>query len=43
MAFFTMWWWEQTEELKADVRQLVKEGRLEFINGGWSMSDEAAV
>lgn len=23
------------------MRQLVKDGRLEFLNAGWSMSDEA--
>lgn len=24
-----------------EVMQLVQEGRLEFINGGWCMNDEA--
>lgn len=28
--------------MKNQVRQLVQEGRLEFLNAGWSMSDEAA-
>jgi alpha-mannosidase len=36
-----MWWKTQTEELKAQVRQLVTEGRLELVNAGWSMHDEA--
>ena len=36
-----MWWKYQTNELKDQVRMLVKQGRLEFINAGWSMSDEA--
>ena len=42
MGFFTLWWREQTEETKAFVHQLVEEGRLEFINGGWCMNDEAS-
>jgi len=41
MAFFTQWWKEQTEEKKDIVRNLVDNGRLEFINGGWCMNDEA--
>ena len=41
MKFFSMWWYKQTEDLKSQVRQLVNEGRLEIINGGWSMHDEA--
>ena len=41
MKFFSMWWDEQTEEKKASVRNLVKTGQLEIINGGWSMNDEA--
>ena len=36
-----MWWQEQTEEMKNVVRDLVSSGRLEFINGGWCMNDEA--
>ena len=36
-----MWWKNQTEDLKAQVRQLVTEGRLELLNAGWSMHDEA--
>eukprot|EP01097_Dermamoeba_algensis_P006500 TRINITY_DN4068_c0_g1_i4.p1 TRINITY_DN4068_c0_g1~~TRINITY_DN4068_c0_g1_i4.p1 ORF type:complete len:555 (-),score=154.69 TRINITY_DN4068_c0_g1_i4:1331-2995(-) len=42
MAYFTRWWREQTDAKKQVVKQLVAEGRLEFINGGWCMNDEAA-
>jgi Glycosyl hydrolases family 38 N-terminal domain len=41
MKFFSMWWKDQTEETKAAVRALTNEGRLEFVNAGWSMHDEA--
>ena len=41
MKFFSMWWDEQSDERKDKVRQLVKNGQLELINGGWSMHDEA--
>ena len=41
MAFFSMWWGEQTEETKGRVRKLVKDERLAFVNGGWCMHDEA--
>lgn len=40
-AFFFKWWKEQKPELREQVRQLVNEGRLEFIGGAWSMNDEA--
>lgn len=43
MSFFSKWWHEQDEEMKDVVRRLVNEGRLEFINGGWCMNDEATV
>lgn len=40
-AYFFKWWSQQTEKLKSQVKQLVNEGRLEFIGGAWSMNDEA--
>ncbi|CAG2100054.1 unnamed protein product, partial [Medioppia subpectinata] len=40
-AFFWKWWREQDDKYRAQVRALVNEGRLEFINGGWVMNDEA--
>ncbi|XP_060887004.1 epididymis-specific alpha-mannosidase [Labrus mixtus] len=40
--FFRLWWdTVATESHKKQVRQLVKEGRLEFIIGGQVMHDEA--
>ena len=41
-AFFARWWDQQTPERKELTRQLVQNGQLEFINGGWCMHDEAA-
>lgn len=41
MAFFSRWFYDQTEERKEIARKLVKNGQLEFVNCGWSMSDEA--
>uniref|UniRef100_A0A7S4KWV4 alpha-mannosidase n=1 Tax=Paramoeba aestuarina TaxID=180227 RepID=A0A7S4KWV4_9EUKA len=43
MAFFVRWYREQTNEVKAEVQQLVHDGRLDFMNGGWCMHDEANV
>ncbi|CAF5045895.1 unnamed protein product, partial [Rotaria magnacalcarata] len=40
IAFFWRWWLQQTEEMQNTVRQLVNQGRLEFVSGGWSMNDE---
>ncbi|XP_052465478.1 lysosomal alpha-mannosidase [Carassius gibelio] len=40
-AFFYRWWRQQSQSTQRIVTQLVNEGRLEFINGGWCMSDEA--
>ncbi|KAJ3663686.1 hypothetical protein Zmor_007917 [Zophobas morio] len=40
-AFFFKWWNDQNQETRDLVKNLVNEGRLEMINGGWSMNDEA--
>ncbi|XP_078495203.1 lysosomal alpha-mannosidase [Ciona intestinalis] len=42
IAFFSRWWEEQNDAMKENVKQLVQEGRLEFILGGWCMNDEAS-
>ena len=42
IAFFERWWNEQNEAMRTEVKKLVKEKRLEFINAGWCMNDEAA-
>ncbi|XP_014748733.1 PREDICTED: lysosomal alpha-mannosidase [Sturnus vulgaris] len=41
VAFLARWWPQQDEATRRLVRQLVQEGRLEFVGGGWCMSDEA--
>lgn len=41
VAFFKMWWDEQTPELKFKFRSLVHSGQFEFVGGGWSSPDEA--
>ncbi len=42
IAFFKRWWDQQDERMKGIVKELVRNRQLEFINGGWSMNDEAA-
>uniref|UniRef100_A0A3B4E6M6 Lysosomal alpha-mannosidase n=1 Tax=Pygocentrus nattereri TaxID=42514 RepID=A0A3B4E6M6_PYGNA len=41
-AFFFRWWSQQSRSTRNIVTQLVQEGCLEFVNGGWCMSDEAS-
>ena len=41
MSFFKRWYDKQTEQIKQKVKDFIKEGRLEIINGGWVMHDEA--
>ena len=40
-GFFWKWWRTQNNYIQDIVRNLVDEGRLEFVGGGWSMNDEA--
>ena len=41
MSFFKRWYDSQTDKIKQTVKNFIKEGRLEIINGGWVMHDEA--
>ena len=41
MAFFTLWWRDQTDAVKLKFKSFLASGRIEFVNGGWSMNDEA--
>ena len=41
MAYFSMWWDLQTPETKNEVRKMVANQQLSFVNGGWCMHDEA--
>lgn len=41
-GFFFRWWREQPAFVHEQVRQVVNNGQLEFIGGGWVQNDEAA-
>ncbi len=41
-GFFQLWWSQQSESKRSQVRTLVSRGQLDFLNGGWTMPDEAA-
>ena len=41
MSFFKKWYDTQPDKIKEKVKEFIKEGRLEIINGGWVMHDEA--
>jgi len=41
IRYFSKWYEAQDGDMQAKVKGLVKQGRLEFVNGGWSAHDEA--
>jgi hypothetical protein len=41
ICFFEKWWSNQKESKRMQVRELAKQGRLEFVGGGWVSADEA--
>jgi alpha-mannosidase len=41
-AFFQRWWRNQNEAVQSTVKEFVRSGQLELINGGWCMHDEAS-
>eukprot|EP00937_MAST-01D_sp_MAST-1D-sp2_P006380 g6380.t1 len=42
VAYFMRWWREQDEPTRDATRALFARGQLEFVNGGWCMSDDAS-
>ncbi len=42
LAFFWMWWNQQSQSTKQLVRKLVDNRQLEFVIGAWCMNDEAS-
>lgn len=41
MAFFSMWWNEASPSQKAVAHQMLANGQIEFVVGGWAMNDDA--
>ncbi|XP_048738238.1 alpha-mannosidase 2-like isoform X2 [Ostrea edulis] len=41
-VFLNIWWNELEDDMKVQVRRLVKNGQLEIVSGGWVMPDEAS-
>ncbi|KAJ8309004.1 hypothetical protein KUTeg_013878 [Tegillarca granosa] len=41
-VFLSMWWNELEDDIKVQVRRLVRRGQLEIVLGGWVMPDEAS-
>jgi len=39
MAFLYRWWNQATDKQKQQMKALVANGQIDFINGGWCMSD----
>jgi len=40
-AFFKRWWKDQPDATKNNYRRFIRDKQVEFINGGWSATDEA--
>jgi len=41
ISFFEKWYNEQNQEVRNNFKRFISEGRVEFVNGGFVMADEA--
>ena len=41
ISYFEWWWKEQPDDVKNNVRHLLKKKQFEFVTGGWVQTDEA--
>ncbi|XP_062617760.1 alpha-mannosidase 2-like isoform X1 [Saccostrea cucullata] len=41
-VFLNIWWNDLEDDMKVQVRRLIKNGQLEIVSGGWVMPDEAS-
>ena len=41
IGFFRLWWDDVDEEKRDTMKKLVRDGQIEFLNGGIAMNDEA--
>jgi len=40
MSYLERWWRDASDEMKESFINLVKNGQLEIVGGGWVMNDE---
>lgn len=40
-VFLALWWKDLKEDVRRDVRRLIKRRQLEIVSGGWILTDEA--
>jgi len=40
MSYLERWWRDTTDAMKETFINLVKNGQLEIVGGGWVMNDE---
>ena len=40
MSYLERWWRDATDQMKESFTNLVNNGQLEIVGGGWVMNDE---
>jgi alpha-mannosidase II len=41
ISYLSLWWSQASEQLRTNFKNLVSNGQLEIVTGGWVMNDEA--